>query len=243
MKTMNKIFRMLLMTIALVMGVVNVQAEDIWTGPEKNQGSFTVVLSDAAKQAIDTQTKIQIYCKDKNINYWSLGITVDRDKNHTASLVSNWNGEGYGSQTIGKNNLIDDECIELTLTDDGVEAIIDNGLQIIIEQNITVYKVSLVYSGDPVIPKYTLTYVVDGNTVKTERLVEGATPNPPADPTKPTPPQPVPPQPTKKIRQATLQTKTKMPLSTQEDVDHYLNGLREQLLKLMVDSDGVMIIK
>ena len=184
MKTMNKIFRTLLMTIALVMGVVNVQAEDIWTGPEKNQGSFTVVLSDAAKQAIDTQTKIQIYCKDKNINYWSLGITVDRDKNHTASLVSNWNGEGYGSQTIGKNNLIDDECIELTLTDDGVEAIIDNGLQIIIEQNITVYKVSLVYSGDPVIPKYTLTYVVDGNTVKTERLVEGATPNPPADPTK-----------------------------------------------------------
>lgn len=47
----------------------------------------------------------------------------------------------------------------------------------------------------------------------------------------------------KNIRQITLQTKTKMPLSTQEDVDHYLNGLREQLLKLMVDSDGVMIIK
>ena len=69
------------------------------------------------------------------------------------------------------------------------------------------------------------------------------TPTPPADPTKPTPPQPVPPQPTKKIRQATLQTKTKMPLSTQEDVDHYLDGLREQLLKLMIDSDGVMIIK
>ena len=69
------------------------------------------------------------------------------------------------------------------------------------------------------------------------------TPTQPTDPTTPTPSQPVPPQPTKKIRQATLQTKTKMPLSTQEDVDHYLNGLREQLLKLMVDSDGVMIIK
>ena len=48
---------------------------------------------------------------------------------------------------------------------------------------------------------------------------------------------------TPNIRQATLQTKTKMPLSTQEDIDHYLAGLREQLLKLMVDSDGVMIIK
>ena len=47
----------------------------------------------------------------------------------------------------------------------------------------------------------------------------------------------------KNIRQITLQTKTKMPLSTQEDVNHYLDGLREQLLKLMVDTDGVMIIK
>ena len=48
---------------------------------------------------------------------------------------------------------------------------------------------------------------------------------------------------TPNIRQVTLQTKTKIPLSTQEDIDHYLAGLREQLLKLMVDSDGVMIIK
>ena len=54
---------------------------------------------------------------------------------------------------------------------------------------------------------------------------------------------PEPPQPTKKIRQASLQTKTKVPLSTQEDIDHYLNGLREQLLKLLADNDGVMIIK
>jgi hypothetical protein len=48
---------------------------------------------------------------------------------------------------------------------------------------------------------------------------------------------------TPNIRQVTLQTKTRIPLSTQEDIDHYLAGLREQLLKLMVDSDGVMIIK
>ena len=31
---------------------------------------------------------------------------------------------------------------------------------------------------------FTLTYVVDGNTVKTEQLIEGETPTPPADPTK-----------------------------------------------------------
>lgn len=69
----------------------------------------------------------------------------------------------------------------------------------------------------------------------------------PAIPTpKPIPgggPNPESSQPTKKIRQASLQTKTKVPLSTQEDIDHYLNGLREQLLKLLADNDGVMIIK
>lgn len=69
----------------------------------------------------------------------------------------------------------------------------------------------------------------------------------PASPTTQTTPdgvhQPVPPQPTKKIRQASLQTKTRVPLSSQEDIDHYLNGLREQLIKLLDDNDGVMIIK
>lgn len=46
-----------------------------------------------------------------------------------------------------------------------------------------------------------------------------------------------------KVRQASLKTKTKMPLKTQEDVDHYLEGLREQIMKLLVDHDSVMIIK
>jgi hypothetical protein len=50
-------------------------------------------------------------------------------------------------------------------------------------------------------------------------------------------------EPGKKIRPVSLQTKTSIPLSNEEDIDHYLNGLREQLLKLMVDYDGVMIIK
>ena len=47
----------------------------------------------------------------------------------------------------------------------------------------------------------------------------------------------------KRIRQATLQTKTKIPLKTTDDINHYLDGLRDQLLKLLVDNDGVMIIK
>ena len=47
----------------------------------------------------------------------------------------------------------------------------------------------------------------------------------------------------KKIRQASLQTKTKLPLTNEEDIDRYLRGLKDQLTKLLVDSDGIMIIK
>jgi hypothetical protein len=77
------------------------------------------------------------------------------------------------------------------------------------------------------------------------KILDAAKPTTPTPP-QPTPgpnPQPIPPKPTKKIRQASLQTKTSIPLSTEEDIDRYLKGLREQLLKLLVDNDGVMIIK
>ena len=47
----------------------------------------------------------------------------------------------------------------------------------------------------------------------------------------------------KKVRKASLNTKTQLPLKNENDIDHYLSGLREQLLKLLVDSDGVMIVK
>ncbi len=46
-----------------------------------------------------------------------------------------------------------------------------------------------------------------------------------------------------KIRQAALQTKTAIPLANEEDIDRYLKGLKEQLMKLLVDHDSVMIIK
>lgn len=49
---------------------------------------------------------------------------------------------------------------------------------------VTIYTVELVSGGGPSIPRYTLTYSVDGSTVKTEQLEEGATPTPPADPVK-----------------------------------------------------------
>ncbi len=52
-----------------------------------------------------------------------------------------------------------------------------------------------------------------------------------------------PPKPEKRIRKASLQTKTKLPITNAEDIERYLEGLRQQLEKLLVDQDGVMIIK
>ncbi len=52
-----------------------------------------------------------------------------------------------------------------------------------------------------------------------------------------------PPKKEKRIRKASLQTKTKLPITNAEDIDRYLEGLRQQLEKLLVDQDGVMIIK
>lgn len=63
------------------------------------------------------------------------------------------------------------------------------------------------------------------------------------------PPQPKPdededdPVPVKRIRKASLQTKTKLPITNAEDIERYLEGLRQQLEKLLIDQDGVMIIK
>lgn len=54
---------------------------------------------------------------------------------------------------------------------------------------------------------------------------------------------PTPKKPGKRIRQASLQTKTKLPITNAEDIERYLDGLRQQLERLLVDQDGVMIIK
>ena len=56
---------------------------------------------------------------------------------------------------------------------------------------------------------------------------------------KPEPPK----TPDKRIRKASLQTKTKLPITNSEDIERYLKGLRQQLEKLLVDQDGVMIVK
>ena len=56
---------------------------------------------------------------------------------------------------------------------------------------------------------------------------------------KPEPPK----TPDKRIRKAALQTKTKLPITNAEDIERYLEGLRQQLEKLLIDQDGVMIIK
>ena len=47
----------------------------------------------------------------------------------------------------------------------------------------------------------------------------------------------------KKVHEASLQTRTRIPLSSEDDVDQYLRGLKEQLMKMLVDHDSVMIVK
>ena len=73
-----------------------------------------------------------------------------------------------------------------------------------------------------------------------ERIMSYSQPTPPSEEGGGTQP---PVKPTKRIRQASLQTKTKLPITNAADIDHYLEGLREQLLKLLADHDGVMITK
>ena len=68
--------------------------------------------------------------------------------------------------------------------------------------------------------------------------------NPPQPPSEDGNGKPKPPvTPEKRIRKASLQTKTKLPITNAEDIERYLEGLRQQLEKLLVDQDGVMIVK
>ncbi len=46
-----------------------------------------------------------------------------------------------------------------------------------------------------------------------------------------------------RIRQASLNTKTKLPITNEEDIERYLAGLRSQLIQLLDGGNSVMIIK
>lgn len=74
-----------------------------------------------------------------------------------------------------------------------------------------------------------------------DRIIAYNPPSPQPEGNGETPETPV--QPKKRIRQASLQTKTKLPITNADDIEHYLAGLRQQLERLLVDQDGVMIIK
>lgn len=180
MKTKN-IFRTLLMAVGLLMGTMSAQAAETEIWSTEKTSSFTI---EGEFANIDENTKIRVYVKDMNIYYWSLGIDLTGNTNNTKGLISNWAGEDYGYQTNGKNNLVDDEYLEFELTYDAVGNLKDNGLTIKDHNGITTQKVTLVTGTEPVVEKFTLTYVSQGTTVKTERLAEGAIPTPPADPVR-----------------------------------------------------------
>ena len=169
MKTKN-IFRMFLLAATLLLGVNQIKADIIWEdGPN---GNFTVA-KEAFANAIDGST-LKVYTTDGNQLYIGSGGQA-----LFYSPYNDWirSGEYYNST---------DKCFEFTLTEDMVNLLKDNGLTLQnYSNNITKVVLEGTGSGDtPVIPKYTLTYSVDGTAIKTERLEEGDTPNPPADPTK-----------------------------------------------------------
>ena len=90
MKRTKYIFRLLLMTVALL-GINTANAEVIWTGTANS--TFTVNKENFAN--ITANDKIQITVSDLNIYYWSLGVDIDGETNNTANLVSNWRGESW----------------------------------------------------------------------------------------------------------------------------------------------------
>ena len=44
-------------------------------------------------------------------------------------------------------------------------------------------------------------------------------------------------------KNAAIRYQTKLPITNGDDIEHYLEGMHEQLEKVLVDHDGVMIIK
>ena len=162
---MNKIFRTLLMTIVLVMGVVNVQAA-IYDNAEGTTNSIDIPYGTfEGYDASSTVLKITYAIRPQQ--GWTPTYEIELSTR---------------TSTLAKEVVSTDGSVELSIegfnNSDSY-----NPAAIITPKWVTIYKVEIV-SGAPVVQKYNMTYVVDGNTVKTERLAEGDTPNPPADPAK-----------------------------------------------------------
>lgn len=180
MKTKN-IFRTLLIAVGLLMGVNNVKAEErtIWNGSQ----SSDVEVAQSAIGSVGEGDILRVYFTIDNQYNWQ--FSVSPNGHFKGSYFANWNGANWGDDNgwqdcnNGHNTLKDAtvgsesvKMIELEMTNTGAEEL-SKGLLIKITTNITIKKITLEANDTP---KYTLTYVVDGNTVRTEELKEGDSP-------------------------------------------------------------------
>lgn len=180
MKTKN-IFRTLLMAAMLLVGVGSAQATErtIWEQGPKGE----ISISSDEFVSVPDSSVLRVYANAEecyiyyvvNYQWFGLWATPDYPGN---DYIRTWNQE-YFSQYYDSSK----GCFFFTLTKDKLDILKENDLGVRVG-NIT--KVTIESAGEVVIiPKFTLTYVSQGDTLKTETLAEGATPTPPTtNPTK-----------------------------------------------------------
>ena len=181
---MNKIFRTLLMTIALVMGVVNVQAEEesIWTESSK----YFTISADVFKKAntkLKDGTILRIYTTGQtSAQYGTFGTTIWQSQ-------MSWGSNGYlltDDATLYDSNR---GCFTLVMTADQATNILQYGISFNNAQDIrvTLEAGEGTGTGDdtpvtPVTTTHKLTYIVDGNTYKSYDVESGASITPEVNP-------------------------------------------------------------
>lgn len=172
---------MLLMAVALLVGAVNIQAEDLWTG------EITLNWNNNTAQGIEINKFDDVEEGDVLRFEVSMG-SIDQINWAFQMADGHWNDiSGMAAASWDGSSSIAGGYLEYTLTKAQADALKQyndwNVSAVVKGYNLVLTKVTLT-SNTPAVTKYTLTYTSDGTTVKTERLAEGATPTPPSDPTK-----------------------------------------------------------
>lgn len=186
MKTKN-IFRTLLMAAMLLVGVGSAQATILWS-EGASEGSFKIEGDNFDFAGATENSKLLIHYSYINEYGFKFGVLINDA--HSNDNYTNWQGTNYGSKGGYQDrwngyNDYSKGYFELILSDIGAQEIIRGGLEIYEITNITISQVELLAGDSPITPKFTLTYISQGDTLKTERLAEGATPTrPTTNPTK-----------------------------------------------------------
>lgn len=172
MKTMNKIFRTLLMTIALVMGVVNVQAQDTY------QLTFTVDGTTISREQVAVGTPITMPTVEERTGYhieweWypetmpNYDVTVKGSYKPTKyNLIYMVDGSVYVSKEVEYGATIQAENAKYW--DQHTFVRWDNLPETMPANDVTV-------TGVYDVTKYTLTYKLDGEVYSTVQVEYGAT--------------------------------------------------------------------